>query len=310
MSGEGLLPEPWVRLETADGAVRLDGELVVGLGTVEDRYLEALRRVSEDVAAPLGRPVGLRVEGRAGEVTNLAVYPDGRAESISDLVAAATPAVAVPAAVAPYSRPPRQWRPRARRSVGLLGAVAAATVVSAVGLTALFSSDDAADGSPAPAPAPAPRILASAPAAAPGPAVSAATVLEARPVITATARPLGPRTIALRLVSSRPVVVTVRFHPDGGDLVTRQVRLRGDPRRLVLSGLPVGVATYRVAAPQAIGARGRVRVLPAPTPTPPDPPSSVVTAPAPPAAASNGSGSGGSGGAPGAAPVIPIDPDD
>jgi hypothetical protein len=306
VSGEGLLPEPWVRLEMADGAVRLDGEFVVGPGTVEDRYLEALRRVSEDVAAPLGRPVGLRVEGRAGEVTNLAVYPDGRADSISDLVAAATPAVAVSAEVAPYSRPPRQWRPRARRSVGLLGAVAAATVVSAVGLTALFSSDDAADGSPAPAPAP--RILASAPAVAPGPAVSAATVLEARPVITATARPLGPRTIALRLVSSRPVVVTVRFHPDGGDLVTRQVRLRGDPRRLVLSGLPVGVATYRVAAPQAIGARGRVRVLPAPTP--PDPPSSVVSAPAPPAAASNGSGSGGSGGAPGAAPVIPIDPDD
>lgn len=317
----GLSASPWVAVELGPGGVTVDGVPVQGDGTAEGRYLAALQQVADEVAAPLGRRVGVTVSGAAGVVGHLAVHPDGTVDSIEELVQAAhaPAAVVVPAARAesPASPPPPAPPPAppagappargGRRTLVVASAVllAAAAVVAAPlvngrdGELASSSNVDPAaavgdeagggQGDDDVVEAAAGDLAAEAPADAPTGAaaqnVLAASVLRMRVPLAADVASTAPCEVTLMLpATSRVVRAEVRLRAADGRVVVRRLRLApGRSGEVVVTDVAPGTARWSVRAPGAVAAAGRVAVM-APPPEPP---------PAPAAPSGSGTSSGG-----------------
>lgn len=292
-------PQPWVELALRDGLVLLDGERVGGPGSREDRYLAALRRVAEEIATPLGRPVGVTVRDARGVVTHLAIHPDGTAEAVAPPPAAGQ---------APRPAPVPASRHRRRREGTLVPVLAAAVLAAAVAAGALVLHRPGEPDQGAGGPTLQPR-----PSATVGEVVVRTRWRPAGPALVADVRPHGPG--ALRVLvgaTRRPATVRLALLPSDGAPLRRTVVLHGDIADLTLGGLPDGPLRWRVETSGARPLTGTVRVpalpvAPAPSPPPPSASTEPVT-----------TSSGGAGRparphghrTPGAAPLIPIDPDD
>lgn len=307
MSAEsGLSPHPWVSIAVSDGEVSVDGVPLPTTGTLEDRYLVALQHVASQVAAPLGRQVGVTVRDGAGVVTHLAISPEGQATAIEDLVrdSASPPGLADSMAVAAEAaREEPAATPRRRRLWW-----AAAAVLAVVGGLVAASAFSAADDGSDPTSAESPQSSPSTPTA----------TVTTRAVVTKWRTPRGglvgaaasPRKGVLRLqlgATRTPVRVVVRITTSTGDTIEKALTLRPGLRTLQLTGLPGGSASWSATAPRMRPLSGSVRVR-GPLPSPLGQPS---VAPSP-------SGQGGGGGKPHrhptgpgeVPPTAPIDPDD
>lgn len=313
MDGDpGLSQEPWVRVELRDGGVQVDGVPVQLAGSAEDRYLAALQQVARDVAAPLGRRVGVTVMDASGVVAHLAIHPDGSADSIDDLVRAARSPVVVPQPRGPVVAQSRGVTvaaadpgggSRARRLRVLLGAAGLAAVL----VTGIAVLSEAVGGSPS-GPA-AQEVLQDTPVAAAADLrdVSPGALLQRRlrlePVVVAD----GPCRVRITLrPAARPTQVTVRLRPADGPVVQRRLMLEQGARSLVLTDVAPGPARWHVSAPGARQVSGRIEVMP--------PPADAAAASAPPATVSGTQAverpRSGRAGRSDAAPLIPVDPDD
>lgn len=316
----GICASPWVSVELQGRAVLLDGEPVEADGTPEGRYLQALHQIAHEVAAPLGRGVGVTVSSARGLVGHLVVRPDGTVDSLEDLVreANATPSAAPRAP----SRPglTAAGPPAARSHRRSLAVVAAAGLVAA-GIVLVAPLIDGG-GEPAATGIGAPEAIGAEPAGAAvaGADVAAAGVAEVvvaqqvlgatelrRRVDLASTRASSPATGELVLLFPalpRAVDVVARVVDSDGQIVVRRLRVTpGTPARLEIAGLAAGPARWSARAPGALPGAGALSIL-APAPVAPPPAQSQ------PVENPGGGGGGKHGGDTHADPVVPIDPDD
>ncbi len=344
----GLSASPWVVVELGSGGVTVDGVPVQADGTPEGRYLAALQQVADEVAAPLGRRVGVTVSGATGVVGHLAVHPDGTVDSIEELVRAAhaPAALVVPAARAeraapppsPPSEPPVGASPAprgGRRMLVVASAVllAAAAVVAAPlvngrdgELASSSSVDPAAAAGEVAGAAPDDDVVGAVasgdgaadavPTATVAHDVLAAPVLQMRVPLTADVASSGPCEVTLVLpATARVVRAEVRLRTADGRVVVRRLRLGpGRSGQIVVTDLAPGTARWSLQAPGAVAASGQVAVMAPPEPPPPAPTSSSSSGSSSPPSGggqpSAGSGNGSNGSSGGQSSPDPVVPVD
>lgn len=307
----GLRPDPWVSIELREGRVFVDGKPVPVTGPPEDQYLLALHRVAEEVAAPLGRRVGVTVSDTRGVVTHLALDPDGNAESIEDLVRAASAPTFATATATAAAQPSPDVRTRRRRirPVGLAAATAVLLVALAVGAATVLSPTSGRSEEREPADPPGAAVAG--PARAPARSATRVVVTprwrEPRLALVADLAPGRRGRVVLLVGATAPRArVHLRLRPASGAVVRRTVVLHGRIRRLVLDDLAGGVAAWRITARGARALTGTVAVR---RPAPPTAPTTVPVSAVP----SSGTPSRHRPHrhrTPQAAPTVPIDPDD